>query len=204
MSFILDALKKSEAERQRQHAPGIANIAESGRQQRGSRWGLVIGGLLILNLAVLGAIMLRPADPTVAADPEPGPAGPAPLPHTGPPTARDPAPATNRQPEPVPAAEPVIQEDAATRPAPAIEAPSTAADTLPSLTELRIQGLVNLPEMHLDIHVYSARPADRFVFVNMTKYVEGGRLAEGPAVREITPEGVVLDYQGTRFLLLRE
>ena len=29
MSFILDALKKSEAERQRQHAPGIASIPES-------------------------------------------------------------------------------------------------------------------------------------------------------------------------------
>ena len=33
MSFILDALKKSEAERLRKGAPGIANIPASGRQK---------------------------------------------------------------------------------------------------------------------------------------------------------------------------
>ena len=58
--------------------------------------------------------------------------------------------------------------------------------------------------MHLDIHVFSGQPAERFVFVNMSKYTESATLAEGPTVREITPDGVVLDYQGRRFLLPRE
>ena len=75
---------------------------------------------------------------------------------------------------------------------------------LPSLNELRAQGVLQLPEMHLDIHVYSGQPADRFVFVNMKKYTEGATLSEGPAIREITKDGVVLDYLGTRFLLPRE
>ena len=75
---------------------------------------------------------------------------------------------------------------------------------LPTLNELRADGTLQLPEMHLDIHVYSGQPADRFVFVNMSKYKESATLAEGPVVREITQDGVVLDFRGTRFLLPRE
>ena len=63
---------------------------------------------------------------------------------------------------------------------------------------------MQLPELHLDIHVYSGEPSERFVFVNMVKYKERGKLAEGPTITEIVPEGVVLDYLGTRFLLPRE
>lgn len=207
MSFILDALKKSEAERQRQNAPGIANIPESGRTARGSRWGLVIGGLLVLNLAVLAVIMLRPAEPTVTAGPAPRDAAPSLPPATESPLRPDPAAAASRTAEP---ALPAVAEPGAAAipasmpPAPVADAPPSVTAALPSFAELRSQGVLSLPDMHLDIHVYSARPADRFVFVNMTKYTEGGRLAEGPAIREITPDGVVLDYLGTRFMLPRE
>jgi general secretion pathway protein B len=93
-------------------------------------------------------------------------------------------------------------------------APAAAAETtgatltvsqgLPSFNELRVRGVFQLPDMHLDIHVYSGQPADRFVFVNMSKYKENATLAEGPVLREITPEGIVLEYQGNRFLLPRE
>ena len=61
-----------------------------------------------------------------------------------------------------------------------------------------------LPDLHLDIHVYSEKPADRFVLVNMRKYTEGQTLSEGPAVERITPEGVVLNNHGLRFLLPRQ
>ena len=50
MSFILEALKKSENERQRQAGPGFAAIPEtSGHKSRG-RWPLVVAGLLILGV----------------------------------------------------------------------------------------------------------------------------------------------------------
>jgi hypothetical protein len=39
--------------------------------------------------------------------------------------------------------------------------------------------------------------------VNMHKYVEGQSLSEGPTVERITPEGVILNRQGLRFLLPR-
>ena len=73
-----------------------------------------------------------------------------------------------------------------------------------TLDELRLAGTTQLPELHLDIHVYAEEPAERFVFVNMNKHREGSRLDEGPVVSEITPEGVVLEHQGRRFLLPRE
>ena len=56
MSFILDALKKSEAERQRQHAPGIAGIPESQRRGGSRKWIWILSALLVVNLAVLAGI----------------------------------------------------------------------------------------------------------------------------------------------------
>ena len=61
-----------------------------------------------------------------------------------------------------------------------------------------------MPELHLDIHVYSVQADERFVFVNMSKYKEGTTLNEGPRIVEIATDGLVLDYFGTRFLLARE
>jgi general secretion pathway protein B len=96
----------------------------------------------------------------------------------------------------------------------AVEAPAAAAqprpqpeyslEALPTADELLANGQLQMAELHLDIHVYSEDPAERFVFVNMVRHREKSRLAEGPVVQEITPEGVVLDYRGTRFLLPRE
>jgi general secretion pathway protein B len=77
------------------------------------------------------------------------------------------------------------------------------AEVLPTLDDLTASG-TTLPELHLDIHVSSANPAERFVFVNMRKYVEGQTLNEGPAVERITAEGVILNHRGLRFLLPRQ
>ena len=58
--------------------------------------------------------------------------------------------------------------------------------------------------MRLDIHVYSNTPTERFVFINMRKYAEGQVIAEGATLERVTPDGAVLSYQGTRFLLPRQ
>ena len=75
---------------------------------------------------------------------------------------------------------------------------------MPTIYELRANGSITLPDLHLDIHVFSEVPEDRFVFINMSKQREKSHLAEGPTVDEITPDGVVLDYRGTTFLLPRD
>ena len=58
-----------------------------------------------------------------------------------------------------------------------------------------------LPDLHIDIHVYSENAAERFVFINMKKYDEGSFLDEGPLITAITEEGVVLEQNGISFLL---
>ncbi len=55
--------------------------------------------------------------------------------------------------------------------------------------------------LRLDVHVYSDKPRDRFVLINLQKYHEGEQLQEGPVLDEITVDGVVLSLQGQQFLV---
>jgi general secretion pathway protein B len=76
-------------------------------------------------------------------------------------------------------------------------------EVLPTFSDITAGG-TSLPELHLDIHVNSGNPAERFIFVNMRKYTEGQALSEGPTVERITADGVILNHQGLRFLLPRQ
>ncbi len=210
MSFILDALKKSENERQHNAPAEFATVPSSDGTSRAPRWLWVLGALLAINVVVLLGLLLRPAPaPPVRAT------APATAPASVEPAATAPAEsfaerldaARDRRPERVaevsttpPAAEPEPAAPTA-RSAPAAE---TSALFLPSLAELRADGTLNLPELHVDIHVYSDSASDRFVFINMVKYRENERLKEGPLLREITRDGVVLEHRGTSFSLARE
>jgi general secretion pathway protein B len=64
--------------------------------------------------------------------------------------------------------------------------------------------VAGLPRLNIDLHVYSGEPAQSFVMLNGQRLHEGGQLREGPILERITPDGVILNYQGTRFLLRRE
>lgn len=59
----------------------------------------------------------------------------------------------------------------------------------------------SMPQLSMNAHVFSSVPGRGFVMVNNKKYREGDVLAEGPEVVEILPEGVVLRYRATDFLL---
>jgi len=61
-----------------------------------------------------------------------------------------------------------------------------------------------IPQLRLDLHVFALRPQDRFVMINMHKLREGDSLPEGVHVDRITPEGAVLSYSGSQFLLSRD
>ena len=63
---------------------------------------------------------------------------------------------------------------------------------------------VNIPPLRLDLHVFAAKPQDRFVMVNMHKLHEGDNTPEGVHVERITPEGAVLSKDGVQFLLPRD
>jgi len=213
MSFILDALKKSEAERLRKDAPGIASIPESGRQKSSGKWIWVVLALVTVNLVVLAGLMINVERnsssaqlPVATTDADARPAStssPAVVVAGSEPDAllieNANAEAAANDPVETAVVIPPAAFDAAATPQ-----PGTVNNSLQTFNDLRAKGVFALPDLHLDIHVYSGDAADRFVFVNMSKYKENATLSEGPAVSEITPDGVILRYQGTSFLLPRE
>ena len=62
MSFILDALKKSENERQRQVGPSLADVQVSQRRTDKPWWVVAVAALLVLNLGVLLVVLTRNGD----------------------------------------------------------------------------------------------------------------------------------------------
>jgi general secretion pathway protein B len=233
MSFILDALKKSEMERQRQSLPGLMDTRASPRRSRLPLWAMGLGLLLLVNLLVLTFVLWHKNSPTARAT------GPAEASSTH---STDAAPPVTNHFSPLdtaPVYAPEIPVAAADRPlAPALPARSAPSgdsgrvdgsagsaeraprhtdpvlidedaqsdnqDVLPTISEISLSGAQAIPELHLDVHVYATRPAERFVYINMRKYHEGATLQEGPTVEHIRRDGVVLNYQGLRFILPRQ
>ncbi len=222
MSFILDALRKSEAERQRGTTPGLADARLRPRSSVRSLWLPLVVVALLANLVVLSLQWLRAPDDGTAAGTAPPPAiapaaaeDPVSLPVASPdtpdrevrPLALESATASQRAPTgPTPAVasrEPDRSASAA-RVADAADSPVLFADaSLPTAEQLALSG-VTLPRLNLELHVYSNDAAGRFVFINGSKYREAARLEEGPLVEAITVDGVVLDYNGRRFVLPRQ
>lgn len=255
MSFILDALKKSENERQRTVGPSLADAPVRRYQPERPWWMVAVGALLVINLGVLVVVLLRDK-PDSAATPVAAPSASIPQ------TVAAPAAAAPQSVAPAAAQTPPQTVRAATSPAvhslaeeagasgsydpaaavePGIEHPELAAaatvpdgppmvrpidppavapltsrppsepapsarmpsEVLPTANALTASGTA-LPDLRLDIHVYSNKPSDRFVFINMHKYTEGDTLSEGPVLERITPEGAVLNQRGLRFVLPRQ
>ena len=202
MSFILDALKKSEAERQNQGTAEFADVPSSAGGPRAPRWLWPIAALLAVNILVLLGLWMR--EETSSDDLSRGALSQtAQQLDTDTSFAERIAQARISQPPRRLDNAAVPLEDAVTR-ASGSPAPAAAVQILSSANQLRVNGTLQMAELHLDIHVYSDAPADRFVFINMAKHRENSRLVEGPLVKEITREGVILSYQGTDFLLPRE
>lgn len=77
MSFILDALKKSETDRQRQVSPALFEVKVAQPRQKFPPWAIGLGILLGVNALVLGWLLLRPASAPDAAQPAPAASAPA-------------------------------------------------------------------------------------------------------------------------------
>ncbi len=232
MSFILEALRKSEHERQRQAGPAVAEIPIVRPPSRLPVALIAIGLLLAINLAVLLFFLLRNDAPQVIREEpvavEPGPGSeatdrPAPVVRSiqpPPPPAVDAPPSREVRPladvaAPEPEATPM--RDAPEAPDPMLlppaptpqvtyaePPPAVGSNAPPRLDTLPAQATAGLPALNLDLHIYADDPAQRAAFINGRRYREGDTLPEGVEVRSITPEGAVLQYRGQRFLLSRQ
>jgi|SRR5215831_16417130 len=247
MSFILDALKKSESDRQRQHGPALFEVRVAPPRTRLPLWAIAIAGLLVVNLGVVLWMLLRhqghassapgpqpviaaastpPATgstvPVVATSAPAGPgatppaalAAPPAAPATGTTPATAPAAAATAATVTPPAASPGADSANAEDYAPAEEPPPASAlgnhvrrataSGVPLYQDVSSTPGTQIPQLRLDLHVFAGRPQDRFVMINMHKLREGDTLPEGVHVDSITPEGAVLSYNGSKFLLPRD
>jgi general secretion pathway protein B len=220
MSFILDALKKSETERQRQTGPGFFQVKVAAPKASWPAWAYALGALLAINIGVVAWLMLRQPSRAAVAETPPAqtavpvtqappptttparelPAEVAPLVETAAPTV---APETGTEefnPEDFePAAEPAAAASAA-------EAHATrgTVEGLPTYEQVAGTPGNGLPELRLDLHVFAAKPQDRFILLNMHRLREGDSLPEGVRVDQITSGGAVLSFRNSKFVLERD
>jgi general secretion pathway protein B len=233
VSFILDALRKSEHERQRATVPGLSQVALATPRPQMPRWALAVIGVLGAAVLALGSAWLystrapelaASAPPTVERSVELPPpaqrgaatqqAAPSRLPTDT--STLSAAAAASTLPEGASTlstalAPSTVPSNAGSAPiaSPQLTPPTRVTNlpddsvTLPSIAVLAAEG-VAVPPLRLELHAFSAQPRDRFVFINGRKYLEGDRLAEGPMLVAIEPTGAVLTHAGRRFILVQE
>src|SRR3984957_13378716 len=281
MSFILDALKKSETDRQRQNGPALFEVKVAPPRNGLPLWAIGLAALLAVNLVIGAWVLLRrPATAEASAT-----AAPAQAAASGPPLQPPPPMTTYQQPQgyasqgyppqqqapvmpqsgmtgapqgqamapgqntvPISGTAPMspVGQTAGMTQAPAAQqlpaaaghdasvakggaasekvnpddyAPATDAGPaapfgnrvskttssgVPLYQDASLAPGAHIPELRLDLHVFAAKPQERFVMINMHKLHEGDTLPEGVHVESITPEGAVLSKDGTRFLLPRD
>ncbi|MEY4760284.1 MAG: hypothetical protein RLZZ200_140 [Pseudomonadota bacterium] len=217
MSFILDALKKSEAERRRQTGPTLYEMRAAPRRSTLPTGVVVLLVVLALNLVLLGYLLLRkpavtPAAATPVVEGAAPPVSPPPAatvtasPHdvAAPPMAATGpyrAPAQPPMPEPVFAAPESPQAPRSLPPATPDTHPQ-GTGPVASLADMRA-GNSGLPDLRLSLHVYDPEPARRYLLLNGMRLREGDALPDGLRLERITEDGAILVWRNRRFLMQR-
>lgn len=195
MSYILDALRKSEQERQLAEGriPGaLHSVPVTSRRSSAPR--LLIAGVAALGLAAVGGagyFLLRPQPPAPAAPKLPAqnavvpitatPVPPAEISRPAPPAAV--AARTNRE-----AAVPKIS-------APTPEKPQAVPVARPEVAEARPD---EIPAINISGYIRDG-DAGGMVMINDKLVREGEEVAPGLRLEKILPDGAVFNYKGRRF-----
>ena len=227
MSLILDALRKSEAERQRGQAPNLYAAIPTSIRRRSTPawlWPTVVVGLLAALLlwqlwpsgprtvsetrpSRLSAAASTSASPSPSAvQPRSVMTAPPPTSSPAPPPARVadlPAPATAKPENELPAAPIAVPLAPSQEQTETIDnASDDDSATLPRLADLPAETRAVLPPLKLSMHVWSQRPEGRFAIVDGQRVGEGSRVGAA-VVQEIRRNGVVLDIDGRAYWLPR-
>lgn len=175
MSYILDALSKSERERAKQQIPGLETIQRLPASKK-RPWMFVLVILILINTAFLIAwLILGRQDDLARAN--------APRPIIEATTESPPTPPANT-PMSV-AAAPVAPVNLT--PVPVSSLPREVRDGIPALT--------------FSSHIYALEPTFRVVNINGSRLREGEMVTPQIKLIAITEEGVVLEHGGYRIAL---
>lgn len=219
MSYILDALKRAEVERERERAtaPGLLThqrLPMDAPSAAGRSLVRVLGAALLGAALVSGLWFWRATVPTIpstvmnlpttarpSAPPppaavvsaEPAPAGTIEL-------ATSPASATAKPPHNKPEKTPLAKSDK--RPeAIKIEVKNSASEA-PLLTELPAALRNAIPKISITGSVYSDTASHRLLLVNNQVLTQGQQLAPDLTLQQIQVRSSVFDYKGTQFRVM--
>lgn len=220
MSYILDALKKSDKERQQGTSPHLYSIhssASPGRKiaplhLRPGLW-LFVGGILlfVVGFGILSFLNRQSVPPPMTALDSNRPAT----------LQQPPGQAAIQDAKQVPdqtagnnaqtVHQVIIKENNRVLRSVAVEDPppprprQTITDitpgSLPLFQDLSADIRAEVPELKFAGHTYSTDPVQRMIIVNGQIHREGDTVAQSTHLSEITWEGVILDFKGTRFLI---
>ena len=214
MSYILEALKKAQAERQLGSAPTIHALpiqASAPAHASSARTPLLIAAACVAVLAAAAAVVWwrgpAPAPAVLAVQPVTAPppvvVAPPLVVTQAPPVVAQVAPVQRRvapvaPPAPaVPVATPVPVARQAP-PAPAAEAPAPE-EGLPFISQLPEPMRSEVPKVTFGGYMYSKNPADRLLLIDKVLRHEGEEVAPGLILEQLQSKAAVMNYRGTRY-----
>ncbi len=224
MSYILEALKKAEAERRQDALPGLHTQPLPPASEPRPLWSqpVVWSATSACAAILLGIIWWQPWQtsplasipatttpaPEIASEPlppqaatsiqplQPPAAIDAPPPAKTRPILAQPKEAKPKPPKKAQAAKPVPRQTAA---------PVAVAQALPpeepiaTLRELPQHVQHKIPALRVEGYIYAEKPSGRSVLINRRLLREGDQVAPDLILEKMTPNGIVLSYKGYRF-----
>ena len=221
MSYILEALKRADAERERGAVPTLRSHAAPATASPTAKpaariWIAVLAAAIVLLLGALWWTLMRPVPTVTLAAPAPAPApAPAVVTVAPAPAVAAPAPAPVAPPRAAAPTVPKVPEPRstarATPPRPAISAvaaataapvkPAAPASLVFSVAELPDDVRQQLPKLAISGGTYSAQAAYRMLIVNGQVLHENDQPAPGLTLETIREKDVVLRFKGYRYSL---
>ncbi|WBY01723.1 general secretion pathway protein GspB [Ramlibacter tataouinensis] len=207
MSYILDALRKADVQRERNRLPGLQAqphaTPEPARPIARGAW-LLAGAAAVLGIGGVAAWQSLQGGPVTDSAPPAAPAvavaAPSPTPQPAP-AAQILPPAPPPLPAPAPAAAAAAAKvPAAQRPLAAASSSGGAEASL-AKAEPGISSTVpaGAPALAISGGVWSQNPAQRMLIVNGQVFSEGSELAPGVRLQEVKPQRAVLEFRGQRY-----
>jgi general secretion pathway protein B len=202
MSYILEALKKAEAERNgaiHKPAPLLPPLATASKTlppwRRPLPWASLAA--LAVTLACAAWFSVTREEPRQPVPPTPVP---APIVATAPPVEPETVVAEPEKPKEKPAPKKAVEKKRP--PTPETPKAAKAPDPEPAvgaLQDLPAQIQREIPPLAIGGYIYSGNKADRSVLVNNRLLREGDEAAPGLVLEKMTPSGMVLNYKGYRY-----
>ena len=210
MSYILEALKKAQAERQLGSAPTLhaPTLQATNTASPAARFSKPLLLSVVAMAAVIGVLLVlvwrapQPASaPVVVGSAQPAsvsatPAAPTPAPTPLPaPVADLPPSVANlaRASAPAPAPQPAMAAPALAKPVAAPEEPVVNLRDLPEPIQRSI------PPVTVGGYIYSKNAADRLLLVDKILRHEGEEVAPGLLLEKLQPKEAVFNFKGYRY-----